>query len=211
LKPIYVKLHLCVLLFIPSLAHGATILLSEDFDELTATLGVTSAGAFTAINGTNVDVVGAGDGFGALCAAPESGNCLDLDGSGGNPQGQIQSGPITLNPGTTYFLSFDLIGSGRGVTTSTTVNFGPYSQTFVLASGDVTSGIVVNQPITVGSTTIANLDFTSNTSGQIGAVLDNVEVTAGTASTVPEPSGMALLTGPALLAAGVFARRLRRK
>jgi len=210
LKLIYLKLSLCALLVASGIAQGSTIL-SENFDELTPTLAVTSAGAFTAINGTNVDIVGVSNGFGALCAAPESGNCLDMDGSGGKSEGQIESGPITLNAGTTYFLSFDLIGSGRGVTTSTTVNFGPFSQTFVLPSGDVTDGIVVNAPITVGSTTTTNLVFTSNTAGNIGAVLDNVEITSGTASTVPEPSGLTTLLGPALLAAGVLIRRGRRK
>lgn len=207
MKLIHLKLLLCTLPVVSGFAYGTTIL-SENFDELTPTLAVTSAGAFTAINGTNVDIVGPSNGF-PLCASPESGNCLDMDGSGGSSQGQIESGPITLNPGTTYLLSFDLIGSGRGVTTSTTVNFGPFSQTFVLASGDTSSGIVVDAPITVGSTTTTNLMFTSNTAGNIGAVLDNVEITTGTAGTVPEPSGLFTLMGPALLGIGVLIRRSR--
>src|ERR1039458_7303929 len=37
----------------------------------------------------------------------------------------------------------------RGETTSTTVDFGTYSQTFVLTSGDITSGVVINQAVTV--------------------------------------------------------------
>src|ERR1700761_1582735 len=70
--------------------HASTIL-SENFETATVALDVTTAGAFSAINGTNVDVVGVADGFGALCAAPESGNCVDLGGSGGNPNGILQS------------------------------------------------------------------------------------------------------------------------
>jgi len=183
--------------------RGATIF-SENFDELTPQLGVTSAGLFHAINGTNVDIVGAANGFGVLCAAPESGNCLDLDGTNGNSTGQLQSvTAITLSPGIDYFLSFDLIGSGRGSTTNTLVTFGSYSQTFNLTSGDRTSGIVSNALVTVSAVTPAFLTFQSLTAGNIGAVLDNVVIT-----TVPEPA-TAWLLAPALLLIP-FLRRLRR-
>jgi len=132
----------------------AATILSENFDELSTGLGVTSAGAFSAIAGTNVDIVGPSNSFGALCASPESGNCVDMDGTGGDSQGILQTtNLITLNPGVNYFLSFDLIGSGRGVTSSTTVSFGPYGNTFVLTSGDDSSGIVSNA-LTVASTTV---------------------------------------------------------
>ena len=130
-----------------------------------------------------------------------------MDGSGGNPQGIFQSvSTFTLTPGTNYFLSFDLTGSQRGNSTSTTVSFGPYDQTFVLASGDDASGIVSNQLITVGSTTVAHLTFTSNTSGQEGALLDNVLITSGPVGAVPEPSSL-LLMAPALLVMGLLRRR----
>lgn len=184
------------------LPSTAATLLNENFDELTPTLSATSVGAFSTINGTNVDIVG-GALFGSLCVSPESGNCVDMDGTGGNPQGVLQTNtPITLTPGVDYFLSFDLIGSQRGLTTSTTVTFGPYSQTFSLASGDDTSGIVTNQLVTVSSLTMANLTFTSNTPGDIGALLDNVLVTSGSVSTVPEPGtwrALSLLAGAGLL------------
>src|SRR5215467_1150052 len=128
-----------------SISIQAATILSENFNALTPQLTATSAGAFSTVGGTNVDIVG-GAVFGALCVAPASGNCIDLDGSNGLAQGILQTtAAIALSPGVSYFLSFDLIGSGRGVTTSTTVTFGPYSQTFTLPSGDTSSGIVANQ------------------------------------------------------------------
>jgi hypothetical protein len=197
---------LCTL---PVAAWAGTTLLNENFNELTPGLTQTSAGAFGTIDGTNVDVVG-GAVFGSLCAAPEAGNCVDLDGSNGISQGILQSkSPITLLPGVNYFLSFDLICSQRGLTTSTTVNFGPYSETFVLASGNDTSGVVSNALLTVSAPTSAFLTFTSNTPGDVGALLDNVEVTSSAAATagVPEPATLGLLF---LGLAGVgFTRRRR--
>ena len=175
LKKMTFTLLCCTVLMVVA-ASAQTVILQENFDELPQATAVTSAGAFTAINGTNVDIVGPTN-FPGLCVAPESGNCLDLDGSGGDSQGDIESAQITLNPGITYTLSFDLIGSQRGVETLTTVSFGPYSQTFDLLSGDVTDGIV-SVPITVPSTTTTYLQFQSNTPGNIGALLDNVLITA---------------------------------
>src|SRR6266496_1574479 len=128
--------------------YGAVVL-SENFNALTEVLSVTSAGAFATINGTNVDIVGPGNGFGALCAPPESGNCIDLNGTGGNPQGQFQTNMI-FGAGS-YLLSFDLIGSGRGSTASATVTFGNYSQVLTLSSGDVSSGIILNAAVTLSS------------------------------------------------------------
>ena len=152
-----------------------------------------------------MDVVG-GDLYGFLCVAPESGNCVDMDGSPGS--GQLNSGNLTLTPGT-YLLSFDLLGSQRGNTTSTTVTLGSlYGETFVLTSTNDTSG-VVSQLITVGSTTIVQLIFTSNdpSPAYSGALLDNVDLKL-VSSSVPEPGTWSLLLAGMLMLA-VFATRRR--
>ena len=183
--------------------HAGTIL-SENFNELTAQASATSVGAFSTIGGTNVDIVGPGF-FPSLIVAPESGNAIDLDGSGGNPQGVLQSNSaVSLVPGVDYLLSFDLIGSQRGNTTSTTVTFGSFDQTFVLSSSDDTDGIVVDALVTVTTPESEFLTFTSNTPGNMGALLDNVSIAS--ASPIPEPSSL-LMLGSGLVALAGFSRR----
>jgi len=171
--------------------------LFENFTTATVGLDVTTAGLFSTINGTNVDVVG-GSNFGSLCSGPESGNCVDMAGSGGNPLGQLElTTPLNLAAGV-YDLSFDLIGSQRGQASSTTVKFGSYSQTFILASNDLTSGVVVNLPVTIAGG-LTQLEFINNGDGgnsNVGALLDNVSIDSGTQSSpspIPEPATLGLL------------------
>src|ERR1700733_11901483 len=192
---------------LPAASLAGTTLLNENFNELTPMLTATSVGEFSAIGGTNVDIVG-GALFGSLCVAPESGNCIDLDGSNGNPQGILRSNSaFSLVPGVNYYLSFDLIGSQRGLTTSATVTFGSYDKVFTLVSGDVTSGVVSDQLITVSAPTTAYLTFASNTPGNVGTLLDNVVLSSAPSTSVPEPATLGLL---GLGFAGLGFRRRRR-
>lgn len=193
----------------PSYLHAIPIFV-ENFSTATVALATTTAGAFSAIGGTNVDVLGGGT-YGALCAGPESGNCVDMSGSGGNALGNLElTIPLNLAAGV-YDLSFDLIGSGRGQTTSTTVNFGPYSQTFILTSGDITSGVVVNQAVTIAGG-LTQLQFLNNGDGgnpNIGALLDNISISAAGTSMVPEPGTLSLMAIGLLAAAFVVHRRFQ--
>jgi hypothetical protein len=188
------------LLTLVSLTCQAGVVLSENFDELSQQLSATSVGAFSTINGTNVDIVGSSFG---LCNGPESGLCIDMNGSYGNPQGQLQS-TMVFAPGS-YLLSFDLIGDQRGSTASVTVTLGNYNQTFTLASGDLSSGIVLNAPVTV--TSPSQLLFVSDVPGNVGLLLDNVVVST---STTPEPGTLALLGSGMLAGLGVLRRKIRR-
>lgn len=178
MKRIYLLVVAAVLCGIAVFLRVPTTELSENFDSLKPELSVVEAGTFQALNGTNVDVLGSGLNAN-LCSAPESGNCVDMGGTGGNPQAVLQSvKPIALEPGITYRLSFQLIGSQRGNPTSTTVSFGPYQQTFVLEPGDNMSGIVKNAAVTVSEAQQALLTFTNNTKTEEGSLLDNVSVTS---------------------------------
>jgi len=196
------------LCLVPMSMHAAT-LFSETFDSATLGFGVTTAGQFTTTGGTTVDVLGAGNGYGFECLAPESGNCVDLGGTGSSPLGNLVSTLISIPSAGTYYLSFNLVGNSVQLSTSTsaTVTFGTYSQSFVLTPQDTVNGIVNSAPVVFASGGTFALSFvntTSSTDLANGPILDNVFVT--TTMLTPEPT-TALLLGSALLAASLIRKR----
>ena len=182
----------------------ASIIFSENFDTVPVVLNTTGTiGNFTVTSG-NVDIVGTNptNNFGSLCVAPESVNCVDLDGS---TEGQITSTVITLPIGS-YTLAFDLNGSQRGNSTSTTVTFATFSNTYTLAAGDVNAFSI---PITITTAGTSQIVFTSNTPGDLGSLIDNVTVTSNVQGTVPEPASVLLMMGALSLL--LIVRHLRRR
>ena len=80
-----------------SLHAQATTVLSENSDELTPTLDVTFARRLQC-DRRNQCRHRRGRCVSPLCVAPESGFCIDLDGTNGNPQVILQSNTaITFN------------------------------------------------------------------------------------------------------------------
>jgi hypothetical protein len=201
-------LTLCAL---PALSQ-AQVLLSENFNSLTPQDDVTSAGLFHTLFKTTVDIVG-----GASCYGPASGVCINL----GKSSSLVSNDAFKLVPGTTYTLSFDLLGAASGsAKTATAVSLGPYLEAFNLGPRNDTDG-VVSTSFTVKTEMDARLLFTSFITdifgnSTSGAILDNVSLTARTLKTgkgtgVPEPATLGLLAlGLAAAAAGRRRRQLDR-
>jgi hypothetical protein len=202
-------LTLSALCIVPASMHAATIF-SEDFESATPGLGLTVAGQFTAINGTNIDVLGPGTltNYGFECLSPEFGQCVDLGGSGttASNDGDLTA-TVTAPSAGIYFLSFQLIGNSvqQSPPVTASVTLGDYSQSFTLLFQDTTDGIVVNVPVTLamGANTI-EIKNTDSSGSANGPILDNVLVLD--ALPTPEPT-TALLLGSALLLASAFRKR----
>jgi PEP-CTERM motif len=193
----YASLLLAALAVVPSAAYATTF--TDGFGTAVVNTDVTAAGNFTAIDGTNVDVLGASDGFEGLCVGVTV--CVDLGGSGGNPFGNIVS---NVSFSGTNEVSFSLTGSDRGDTTTTEVLLGStVIGTYTLASNGVEnfSGMVTGS----GPLEFILLD-TPN--GDIGSILNSVSVTS--VSATPEPSSLVLLGSGLLSGAGALMRRRRK-
>jgi hypothetical protein len=190
-------------------AGQAQVLLSENFDELTPGTVPNGASVGPDFTGTNVVIVGPANNHGS-CRAPASGHCLALN----DMLGSLVSVPVTLLPGHTYDLSFDLQGNSlRPNTTSSmvTVTLGSFfDRPFTLTNGSPTDSVSVIDPITVPtsmSRVSVVLAFNGTGSANItdGTVIDNILLAQ---TSVPEPATLGLLV-LGLLGAGLAGRKRR--
>ncbi|MCO5124822.1 MAG: PEP-CTERM sorting domain-containing protein [Rhizobacter sp.] len=180
-----------------SAASHALPVFADDFDADALQLNQTHfLGGWSVTDGT-VDLIGAGGPFDLI---PGNGRYVDLDGSTRNAG--VFTRLLDLSAGVTYSASFALAGNQRGYADDIVdVSFGAASGSYTLASADALLGrVLAFTPSTSG--TFA-LSFANRGGDNVGALLDNVAVTA-----VPEPKAVAMLAA-GLLALGFVARRRR--
>ena len=166
-------------------AANAVTVFSDNFNaDVNGLNTVSFVGGWSVANGT-VDTIGSPPPFFDLI--PGNGHYIDLDGST-RDAGEF-SKALLLTGGVTYTASFDLAGSQRGDSNIVDVAFGTTLNAYTLASADPlgTASLV----FTPGTTGLYSLSFANRGGDNIGALLDNVNVTMTTA--VPEPSTYALM------------------
>lgn len=177
---------------------SATVVFTDNFDSYSGAVPVigTSFGDWNILDGTSVDIIGAGTSYDWFSGA--RGKYLDLDGSNGN--GGYISTNIVFGPGT-YVLQYSLAGSQREgyENNSVTVDFGTgYSQGYNLASLDAFQDYTVTVVLTASSA----LTFKNTGNDNVGALLDNVSVTA-----VPEPGTYAMMFAGLMMIGSMVVRK----
>jgi hypothetical protein len=195
---------------------NAQVLLSDSFNSENGGVGQLNYNSFANWNvanssstGGTVDLIG--NGF--FDFYPGNGLYIDLDGSGNGVPGLLQSKTtFTFDTGVNYTLSFDLAGSARGVDDHVDVTLGSIlNQVLFLPSSQGYTLFTYN--FTVSSDTSAALSFQNVELGDVGAILDNVDLSGSPAQTggpVPDGGNTLLLAAGALLALGAGVPRYRK-
>ena len=177
-----------------SVSAMAAPVFSDNFDTDTLATNQTTFNGGWVVSGGTVDLIGNPAFYDFL---PGNGRYVDLDGSS-SQAGEFHK-DLSLTGGLQYILAFDLAGSQRGSVEIVNVNFGSAVDNLAVNSGDGFSNhTLLFTPSTTG---IYSLIFQNAGGDNVGALLDNVSVSA-----VPEPDTYAmLLVGLGLL--GFTARR----
>lgn len=191
--PNTLRTALCAALFASGAVAQAATVFSDDFESASVGLNLVPSG-WTVADGS-VDTLG-GAPFGYLCRG--TGNCIDLDGSDYNAG--VLSKSLSLLAGVEYTAWYDLAGNARGGSDTVDVSFGTSTATHTLASAaGYTTWSLGFTPAASGNYL---LSFANRGGDNIGAILDNVSVSA-----VPEPSTTALALMGLLGVAGMARRR----
>ena len=192
-----------VLSSLPIASH-ATSVFSDNFNSDALGLNQTTFNGGWTVTSGSVDLIGQGGVFDFL---PGNGRYVDLDGST-NLSGTFEN-QVPFSALTTYTLSFDLAGSQRGDTNVVDVIFGTASQSYTMNSLDPFTTYMLS--FTTNGAANYQIFFKNDggvneTGDNIGALLDNVNVTAEL-SEVPVPAALPLMAS----ALGIFGLSRRRK
>lgn len=177
----------------------ASTLLWENWKQEPLALGKTSLMQWNVMNGTNVDILA----FGCF----DLSTCVDLNGTGGNPAGDIQSkSTFLLAGGYLQHFSFDVLNTSNS---SFRITIGTaYSEVFTpLSSG------IINRTFSLPTNTFATIRITNLGTGTTGGIfLDNIFLWTSDSPIIPpdplapEPGSWALM-GLGVMALGVLRRR----